>query len=94
MRTVKYGDICMCHLLLRKLILTQLSVWAGADPEGLLRRFDFNHITLLTLTYYNYITVLILLTYSDRHACANSEDADQTPQNAASDQGLHCLPLT
>ena len=23
---------------------------------------------------------------------ANSADADQTPQNAASDQGLHCLP--
>ena len=27
-------------------------------------------------------------------AWANSLDPDQTPQNAASDQGLHCLPLT
>ena len=25
---------------------------------------------------------------------ANSGDSDQTPQNAASDQGLHCLPIT
>ena len=29
--------------------------------------------------------------YSDRQACANSVDPDQTPQNAASDQGLRCL---
>ena len=32
--------------------------------------------------------------YSDKQACANSLDSDQTPQNAASDQGLHCLPIT
>ena len=25
---------------------------------------------------------------------ANSEDSDQTPQSAASDLGLHCLPVT
>ena len=30
--------------------------------------------------------------YWDRQAWANSVDPDQTPQNAASDQGLHCLP--
>ena len=24
---------------------------------------------------------------------ANSVDPDQTPQNAATDQGLHCLPM-
>ena len=28
--------------------------------------------------------------YSVRQSCANSVDPDQTPQNAASDQGLHC----
>ena len=28
----------------------------------------------------------------DRQALANSVDPDQMPQNAASDQGLHCLP--
>ena len=31
--------------------------------------------------------------YWDRQAWTNSVDPDQTPQNAASDQGLHCLPL-
>ena len=33
-------------------------------------------------------------TYSDRQAWANIVDPDQMPQNAASDQGLHCLPLS
>ena len=32
--------------------------------------------------------------YSDRQAWANSENLDQTSQNAASDQSLHCLLLT
>ena len=32
--------------------------------------------------------------YSGRQAYANSVDIDQNPQNAASDQSLHCLPLT
>ena len=31
--------------------------------------------------------------YWDRRASANSVDPDQMPQNAASDQGLHCLSL-
>ena len=31
--------------------------------------------------------------YSDALAWANSIDPDQTPQNAAFDKGLHCLPL-
>ena len=31
--------------------------------------------------------------YLDRQDCANRVDPDQTPQDAASDQGLHCLPL-
>ena len=31
--------------------------------------------------------------YWDRQAWANSVDPDQMPQNVASDQGLHCLPL-
>ena len=31
--------------------------------------------------------------YSERQAWANSEDPDEMPQNAASHQGLHCLPL-
>ena len=28
------------------------------------------------------------------HVFANSEDPDQTPHSAASDLGLHCLPVT
>ena len=35
----------------------------------------------------------IYLVYSDRQAGANSVDPDETPQNVASHQGLHCLPL-
>ena len=31
--------------------------------------------------------------YWYKRAWANSVDPDQTPQNAASDQSLHCLPL-
>ena len=31
--------------------------------------------------------------YRDRQAWANIVDPDQMPQNAASDQGLHYLPL-
>ena len=32
--------------------------------------------------------------YWDRQTWANSVDPDHMPQNAASDQGLHCLPLS
>ena len=32
--------------------------------------------------------------YSERQGWANSVDTDQTPHKAASDQDLHCLPLT
>ena len=31
--------------------------------------------------------------YSNPGLWANCVDPDQTPQNAASDQGLHCLPI-
>ena len=32
-------------------------------------------------------------TYSERQTWANTVDQDQPQQNAACDQGLHCLPL-
>ena len=35
----------------------------------------------------------IYLRYSDRQAWANSVDPDQTSQNVASDQRLHCLSV-
>ena len=38
-------------------------------------------------------TTITLSINWDRQACANNEDPDQLPQNAASDQGLHCLVL-
>ena len=41
----------------------------------------------------NYMDYCIYPKYWDRRACADSVDPDQMPQNAASDQGLHCLPL-
>ena len=31
--------------------------------------------------------------YSDREALANSVDPEEMPQNVASNQSLHCLPL-
>ena len=31
--------------------------------------------------------------YKDRQAWVNSVDPDEMPQNVASHQGLHCLPL-
>ena len=31
--------------------------------------------------------------YSDRQSWANTVDPDKTLQNAASHQGLHCMPL-
>ena len=31
--------------------------------------------------------------YLDKQVWANSVNPDQMPQNVASDQGLHCLPL-
>ena len=38
-------------------------------------------------------TVFTIIMYMDRQAWANSIDPDETLQNVASYQGLHCLPL-
>ena len=48
-------------------------------------------IELITLGSYRHYRNI--LKYWDRQAWANSVDPDQTPQNAASDQGLHFLPF-
>ena len=45
----------------------------------------------LSLTDDDTLTRLSLA--SHKGSLANSVDPDQTPQNAASDQGLHCLQL-
>ena len=39
------------------------------------------------------MTLLLYHIYLDRQAWANSADPDEMPQNAASHQGLHYLPL-
>ena len=54
-------------------------------------------------TLHNFLPISILLSfnmsysiyrkYSDKKARANSVDSDEMPQNAASHQGLHCLPI-
>ena len=44
----------------------------------------YSRIPLWETKYRNYPSIETL---------ANSVDSDQTPQNAASDQGLYCLPL-
>ena len=48
---------------------------------------------------FNFVNLFIAYTMFtpkcwDRQAWANSVDLNQMPQNAASDQGLQCLPLT
>ena len=45
---------------------------------------------IMKTTKYGYC---IYRMFSDRQARANSVDPDETPQNAASHQGLYCLPL-
>ena len=67
--------------MFRVLMTRAMACRAGADPGGFLRvvRFDNSYRTYSS--------------YSDRQTLANSIDPDQTPQNAASDQGLHCLPV-
>ena len=49
------------------------------------------------LLHCSYLSINIIYSiytkYLDRQAGTNSVDPDQMLQNAASDQGLHCLPL-
>ena len=40
------------------------------------------------MVFFNFIQILI------EHSEANSGDPDQTPHYAASDLGLHCLPMS
>ena len=58
----------------------EVCVWVGGGGGGK----GVLGVDLIKLRYF---------TYSERQAWANSVDPDQAPQNAASDQGLHCLPL-
>ena len=64
--------------------------------------FTFSHIELGLYKYpsQEYQTLSAYKTdqpiypkYSDKQSWANRVDPGQTPQNAASNQGLRCLPL-
>ena len=65
-------------------MLTRLNIW-GTEQGRIQDDFWGSSIWSNFRTY---------SMYSDRHAWTNSADSDQTPQNKASDQCLHCLPLT
>ena len=41
----------------------------------------------------HFLSLRIYRNYSERQACTNSVNPDETPRNAASHQDLHCLPL-
>ena len=71
------------------------------SPVG--RRIQLSHRGRQTIQVICYLqiqisTVFILYTIStfsfQQEAQANSAEPDQMLQNAASDQGLHCLPFT
>ena len=58
------------------------------------RRIDALHQRFLVIYLWGFLkSYCTNPKYADRQACANSPDSDQTPKNATSDQGLHCLPL-
>ena len=61
-------------------------------PSG---RFYLNSLDR-SISYMGCLVSFLLLSYSAEisELNANSVDLDQTPQNAASDLGLHCLPIS
>ena len=74
-----------------------VDVMLNLNSSSLLPQYDLNiyverdikhQITQKTTPHYRIYHI-----YSDRQAWANSIDPDETPQNAASHLGLHCLPL-
>ena len=55
--------------------------------------FRCNCVVVLQLLFSCLYANRIFPKYAETKSLANSVDPDQTPQNAASDQGLHCLPV-
>ena len=83
-------------------------LWKHGRPKSNGKEHDFwPGIALFAMKTYFFCVVVVIYQFikmsifeeygavklSNQHAWANSLDPDQTPQNAASDQGLHCLPL-
>ena len=71
-------------------IVKQPAQCSCACAQGRISDDNFQQDFWAGLVWSNYRT---FITYLDRQVWANSVGPDQTPQNAASDQGLHCLPL-
>ena len=73
-------------------ILSELMFWYALQASNLAYTSSLKGIQ--TLQYlYEPEQYRIYRKYSDRQAWANSVDPELMPQNAASDQGLHCSPL-
>ena len=54
---------------------------------------DLVIILPVSASFLAYMYVIFYCMYLARQAWANSVDPDETQQNVASHQGLHCLPL-
>ena len=65
--------------------------WCSSSHFWLRPTWSLNFVTAMILLCVCYLTHLSLA--SHKRDIANSVDPDQTPQNAASDQGVHCLHL-
>ena len=57
---------------------------------------NFHFLVVKFSVYLNrrvFVMCRIYSTYLDRQAWENNVDPDKLPQNAATDQDLHCLPI-
>ena len=55
---------------------------------------DSSILTLWTGPCVWMVFIIIIVRRKKSELKANSEDTDQTPRSAASDLGLHCLPMS
>ena len=68
---------------LRRVDFSTTTVWIGLFPKAGCLFFYY---------YYYYVVFFFLLEITVVNA--NNVDPDQTPRSAASDLGLHCLPMS
>ena len=94
--TVQIDDIVVGFILLFFVVhlvhLVCHFVWCGTSKTEN-NYFYRETVCCRTTTILPFPSYGIYSKYSDRQVWANSVDPDQMLQNAASDQGLHCLPL-
>ena len=75
----------------------QVKECANIKISNLLHLYEQNAFMIATFYRLSYLFLQVRKCHiypnnSDGQACANSADPDQTPQYAASDLDLHCLP--